>query len=255
MPEGDTIWRTAAALRARLVGKTVIEAKPSGIQRLTGHRVVGVEPIGKHLVMPFDNGIALHSHMRMTGSWHVYRRGERWRQPAWRATVVLTFDDVVAVCFAAPVMELVADARQPVAHLGPDILKDPFDLDEVIRRARAWPSTTLGELLLKQRICAGIGNIYKCESLWALRLDPWMPTDRLDDAGLRKLYVTARNLMRHSLISPPRRPQHAVHGRGGRPCPRCASTIRIRSQGVQARLTYFCDRCQSRTARNLGRPR
>ena len=249
MPEGDTIWRTAAALRRRLQGKVVTDARPAALARLKGRRVEAVEPNGKHLLMRFEGAIALHSHMRMTGSWHLYRPGERWRQPAWRATAVLSFDDVVAVCFAAPVMELVRDAQAPIAHLGPDILVDPFDLDGVIGRARRSEAVTLGELLLEQRVCAGIGNIYKCEALWALRLDAWMPPVELDDERLRTLYLTARDLMRRSILTPTARQRHSVHGRGGRPCPRCATPIQIRAQGQQARLTYFCPRCQSEPAR------
>ena len=244
MPEGDTIWRTAAALRRRIAGKVVLDARPAPLARLKGRRVASIDPNGKHLVIGFDGGIALHSHMRMTGSWHLYRPGERWRQPRWTATVVLNFDDVVAVCFAAPVMELVSDARRPVAHLGPDILAESFDLDEVVRRARLSDAPTVGELLLEQRVCAGIGNIYKCESLWQLRLDPWAASAGIDDETLRRLYLTARDLMRGSLLTPIHRQRHAVHGRGRRPCPRCGSPIRIQPQGAQARLTYFCPRCQ-----------
>ena len=249
MPEGDTIWRTAIALQRRLAGKTVLEARPQAIGRLKGRHLEGVEATGKHLVMQFEGDIALHSHMGMTGSWHLYRPGERWREPAWTATVVLGFDDAVAVCFAAPKMELVTDAQQPVAHLGPDILVDPFDLDEVTLRARAAGAATIGELLLDQRVCSGIGNIYKCESLWIERLDPWMPPANLDDKSLRRLYLTARDLMRRSLLAPVGRQRHAVHARGGRPCPRCGTPIRIRAQGREARLTYFCPRCQSVPAR------
>jgi endonuclease-8 len=244
LPEGDTIWRTAAALRRGVSGKTVIQARPHALARLRGRRLEGVETTGKHLMMHFEGGLALHSHMGMTGSWHIYRPGERWREPTWTATVVLNFDDVVAVCFAAPKMELVADADQPVAHLGPDILGDPFDLDEVVRRARAAGAATIGELLLDQRVCSGIGNIYKCETLWVHRLDPWQAPATIDDPLLRQLYVTARDMMRRALIQSVGRQRHAVHARGGRPCPRCGTPIRIRSQGKLARLTYFCPRCQ-----------
>jgi endonuclease-8 len=244
LPEGDTIWRTAAALRRRIAGKVVREARPQAIARLKGRQVNTVDPNGKHLVVAFDGGIALHSHMRMTGSWHLYRPGERWRQPEWRATAILAFDDVVAVCFAAPVMELVSDARQPVAHLGPDILAPSFDLDEVVRRARLSAATTLGELLLEQRVCAGIGNIYKCEALWQLRLNPWTSPASLDDEALRRLYRSAADLMRRNLVTPIRGQRHAVHGRGRRPCPRCGTPIQIQAQGTQARLTYFCPHCQ-----------
>ena len=157
---------------------------------------------------------------------------------------MLAFDDVVAVCFAAPVMELVSDAQRPVAHLGPDILAESFDLDEVVRRARSSDEATLGELLLEQRVCAGIGNIYKCESLWQLRLNPWAASTDFDDETLRRLYLTARDLMRGSLVTPIHRRRHAVHGRGWRPCPRCGAPIQIKAQGALARLTYFCPRCQ-----------
>jgi len=245
LPEGDTIWRTAAALRRRIAGKVVRDARPQSIARLKGRHVNAVDPNGKHLVIAFDGGIALHSHMGMTGSWHTYRPGERWRQPSWRATVVLTFDDVVAVCFAAPVMELVGDARRPVAHLGPDILAEAFDLEEVIRRARRADLPTLGELLLEQRVCAGIGNIYKCEALWQLRLNPWAAPVSLDDETMGRLYCTARDLMRRNLTTPISRQRHAVHGRGRRPCPRCEAQIRVKAQGAQARLTYYCPRCQA----------
>jgi endonuclease-8 len=245
LPEGDTIWRTAAALSRRLVGKVVVDARPSPISRLKGKRVKGVEPNGKHLLMQFEEGIVLHSHMRMTGAWHLYHPGERWRQPERRATAVLAFDDVVAVCFAAPVMEVTGDPLQPVAHLGPDVLAEPFALDEVIVRARRSEHKTLAELLLDQRICAGIGNIYKCESLWQHRLDPWKPPAEIDDAALRRVYLTARDLMRSNLVTPIRSQRHAVHGRGGRPCPRCGGQIRVRAQGEQARLTYYCPRCQT----------
>ena len=255
MPEGDTIWRTAAALRQRIGGKVVGDARPPAIARLKGRRLESVDSTGKHLVMQFEGGLALHSHMRMTGAWHLYRTGERWRQPTWRATAVLSFDDVVAVCFAAPTMELVADAREPVAHLGPDILVDPFDLDEVIGRARRSEALTLGELLLEKRVCAGIGNIYKCEALWALRLDAWRRPAELDEGQLRRLYLTARDLMRCNLVTPIARQRHAVHGRGGRPCPRCGTPIRIRAQGEQARLTYFCPRCQGEPGRKALRVR
>ena len=244
MPEGDTIWRTAAALRRRIDGKVVVDARPAGIARLKGHQVLAVEPTGKHLVMRFDGDLALHSHMRMKGAWHIYQPGERWRQPEHRVKAVLSFDDVVAVCFAAPVVELVRDPRRTVAHLGPDILVEPFARDEVIRRARQANHATLGELLLDQRVCAGIGNIYKCESLWTLKLDPWSSPAAIDDAKLGTLYETARTMMRRALIGRGFSNRHAVHARGGRPCPRCGTPIRIRAQGEQARLTYFCPRCQ-----------
>src|SRR5437764_575674 len=180
MPEGDTIWRTAAAWGGGGAGEVGVGGRRAASARLKGRRLEAVDANGKHLLMHFEGGITLHSHMRMTGAWHVYRPGERWRQPERRATAVLTFPEAVAVCFAAPLMELVVDERLAVGHLGPDILVDPFDLDEVIRRARRSEAPSIAELLLEQRVCAGVGNIYKCETLWPLRLDPWPTRAKLD---------------------------------------------------------------------------
>jgi endonuclease-8 len=109
MPEGDTIHRAATMLGSALLGKRVIAARPEHLRRLVGTTVSAVEPVGKHLVIRFDNGLALHSHMRMRGVWHVYRPGERWRRPAWQLKAALETADSVAVCFSAPIVELVRD--------------------------------------------------------------------------------------------------------------------------------------------------
>jgi endonuclease VIII len=246
MPEGDTIWRTAAALRRRLDGRTVTSARPSAtLGRLGGHRIVGVEPVGKHLFIRFDNGLALHTHMRMEGAWHVYAPGERWHKPERLARAVLETEDCVAVCFLAPIVELVRDDKNSVVgHLGPDVLGDGFDVEAVLARARASRFETLGEVLLDQTVCAGIGNVHKCNSLWQLRLDPWQRVDATDDDTLRRLYATARDRIRRSAVAHGFVPAAAVHGRGGRPCPRCGTLIAVRAQGEQGRLTYWCPRCQ-----------
>jgi endonuclease VIII len=245
MPEGDTIWRTAAALRRRLDGHTVTSARPQPtLGRLGGHRITAVDPVGKHLFIRFDNGLALHTHMRMNGAWHVYARGERWRKPEHLARAVLETDDTVAVCFLAPLVELVRDDNNSVAHLGPDVLADSFDLDTVVQRARQSRFETLGEVLLDQRVAAGIGNIHKCNSLWQLRLDPWQRVDATGDDTLRRLFAAARDRIRRSAVAHGFTPSPAVHGRGGRPCPRCGTPISVRAQGEQARLTYWCPRCQ-----------
>ncbi len=252
MPEGDTIWRTAAALRQRIGGQVVRSARPASLAPLAGSTVSGVEAAGKHLLIRFSSGLTLHTHMRMHGSWHLYQPGERWRRPQWQARAVLDFDSAVAVAFAAPVVELVRDPEGAVAHLGPDILSPDFQLDEVIARARKSLAPTLGEMLLDQRICAGIGNVYKCESLWELGLDPWLPPAHCDEATLRRLYATARTQMRGNLTTwAPRRFAHgraAVHGRAGRPCPRCGTPIAVRAQGEHARMTFHCPGCQRRPA-------
>jgi len=243
LPEGDTILRTANHLRPRLAGKRLTKASPEKFQRLVGSTITEVSTNGKHLLIHFDNGLVLHSHMRMTGSWHVYGPGDRWRKPAWQAKVVLENESAVAVLFNAPVVELrrAKELTLDLAHLGPDILAPELDLDEILKRARKSQRQPLGELLLDQRVAAGIGNIYKCESLWRLKLDPWMPANGLDDEAVGGLYGEARKMMLAALR---RRSPHAVHGRAGRSCPRCMGRIDCRRQGDPPRFTYYCPRCQ-----------
>ncbi|HLQ62910.1 MAG TPA: DNA-formamidopyrimidine glycosylase family protein [Candidatus Acidoferrales bacterium] len=241
MPEGDTIWRTAAALRERLVGRRVESARPESLKHLEGRTVLAVEPAGKHLLMRFDSGLSLHTHLRMNGSWHLYRPGERWLKPERAARAVLETSEAVAVCFNAPTVELVRNPAERIGHLGPDILTESWSAPKAVRRARALGDLPLGELLLDQRVAAGIGNFFKCEALWEMSLDPWARASSLDEAGLAGLYETARDKLRQGLR---RRRSAAVHGRGGRPCPRCGARIAVKAQGEHARLTYFCPRCQ-----------
>jgi endonuclease-8 len=246
VPEGDTIWRTAAALQPRLAGRTVRRASHVGLE---GRRIESVEAVGKHLLIRFDGGWVLRTHMGMTGVWYVHRPGERWRKPAWRARVVLEVDDWVAVCFSAPTVELSQDARQALRNLGPDLLADVLDLDEVVRRARSVDgAVAMGELLLDQRVCCGIGNVYRCETLWARGIDPWRRCRSVSDEELRAVYAYAREAMRGNLQGAGRTfPGHrraAVHGRRGRPCPTCGTAIATRRQGDLARWTYFCPTCQ-----------
>jgi endonuclease-8 len=249
MPEGDTIWRTAATLQARLAGRTVLAVRPPALDRLRGARLEVAEPAGKHLLMRFSCGWTLHSHMRMNGSWHLYRPGERWRKPGWRAKAVLEFGEWVAVCFSAPVVELVRDQRHAVGHLGPDVLAEDFSVEAVVARARATGVRPLGELLLDQVVCAGIGNVFKCEALWEMGRSPWRSSAELSDEELGALFAAARRLMRQNLGRGAvrrfgERGRAAVHGRRGRPCPRCGTLVAARPQGEHARWTYWCPGCQ-----------
>ena len=253
MPEGDTIWRAAAAMRPQLVGQIVVSARPGSVGRLAGSEVVGVDARGKHLTVRFSNGLALHTHMRMRGAWHLYPPGEPWRRPPHQARAVLECRGVVAVLFNAPVVEVVRDPEAPTAHLGPDILVDEWRASDAVERSRRAPAATLGELLLDQRVCAGIGNVYKCEALFVRGLNPWTAPAAVDDAELAALFETARAQMRHNLHGPFARRWPgvaggtrgaAVHGRRGRPCLRCRTTIQARRQGEQARMTYWCPTCQ-----------
>jgi len=245
VPEGDTLWRTAAALRPRLLDRAVRRAWPQPLARLKGQRVVGIDANGKHLLMRFDGGLVLHSHMRMTGSWHIYAPGQRWRRPQHLARAVLEFDDVVAVAFSAPVVELIRDAGTRTGHLGPDILAEGFDASAACRLARLSDRVEVGDVLLDQRVCAGIGNIYKCETMWLHHVSPFTPVADIADADLAQLYLTARRLMLASATGSPAPRRRAVHARSGRPCPRCGDSIRTRPQGALARVTYFCPRCQA----------
>ena len=252
MPEGDTILRTARSLRTWLEGRTITAARSpvlgSRAERLVGRTVTGVEARGKHLLIRLDDDASLHTHMKMTGSWHVYSAGERWRRPPHQARLVLDVDGGrVAVCFNAPVVELLTVAGEllhpSLRGLGPDVLGTPLDVDGVRRRARALPpDTPVGDVLLDQRVVAGIGNIYRCDALFVRRVHPSTPVRDLDDAALGALVSTAAELMRTNVEE--RRHQPWVHGRAGRPCRRCGTAIRARRQGPHARTAYWCPRCQ-----------
>lgn len=249
MPEGDTILRTARSLRTWLEGREITAARSrtikAPVERVIGRRVTEVEARAKHLFVRFDSGDVLHTHMQMTGAWHVYARGDHWQKPGWQAAVVLEAGDHVAVCFNAPVVELLrdreVDEHLSIANLGPDVLKPPVDLDEVRRRAATRLSdTTIAELLLDQGVASGIGNIYRCEALFVRGIDPWTPHSALSAAALDALVLTAAKLMAAGIS---RNPQ--VYGRAGRQCRRCRTRIEVRRLGDQARNVYWCRRCQA----------
>ena len=265
MPEGDTIFRTAEVLRTALVGRHVTAARAQprpgfrqvpDLSRVVGSTVASVEARGKHLLIGFDNGLTLRSHMRMTGSWHRYRPGERWRRPAHQASAVLETAETVAVAFDAPVVELLSEAdlrrSKPLTELGPDLLAGSFDVDEALRRLRERNGDELGNALLDQRAVAGIGNVVKSEVCFIERLDPWAPVSACDDEALRATLTTARRVLRANTRGGARNTTGSsvrgqglwVYGRAGRPCRRCGTRIEAARQGELARLTYWCARCQ-----------
>ena len=273
MPEGDTIFRTAEVLRAALVGRRITGARAQprpglrrvpDLSRLVGSAVTSVDPRGKHLLIGFDNGMTLRTHLRMSGSWHRYRTGERWRRPAREASAILETAESVAVAFNTPVVELLTDAdlrrSRALLQLGPDLLANVFDADEALARLRDRDAEELGNALLDQRAVAGIGNVYKSEVAFLEGLDPWAAVGAFDDAELRAALRTARRLLQANTRGGARittgsgvRGQGLwVYGRVGRPCRRCGTLVRSGRQGELARLTFWCPRCQPARA---GAPR
>lgn len=261
MPEGDTLFRTAAGLRPYLVGRDVVAARAQGpgpvpqIHRVVGKRVDAIEAQGKNLLIRFDGGLELRTHLRMNGSWHRYRPGERWRRPPGRARLVLEVDGAVAVCFDAPVVELF-EARAERVHpslsrLGPDLLSPDFDAAEAHRRLRAPERSAMpiGAALLDQRALAGLGNIWRNETLFAERVDPYAPVAEVDDATLDRLIGSGRRLLTESARLAPGRAPTRVYRKAGRPCPRCGTAIRSAPlNGDVPRTTYWCPTCQGRPA-------
>lgn len=256
MPEGDTIHRSAATLANALTGRglTRFEAPRLRTRALprAGERIDEIAARGKHLLIRCSGGLTLHTHMRMTGSWHLYRPGERWRLS--RGAMVVTIETPVAhaVCFSAPIVELLRDAevaRHPaLAALGPDLCMDDVDLDAVISRlGELDPSTRIGVALLDQTVAAGIGNIYRAEVSWACRVDPFRSLADVGPATRRELYETASRLLRANLGATRRTTVPgglAVYDRAGRACPRCGVTVVTRRQGEQARSVWWCPGCQ-----------
>ena len=264
MPEGDTIFQTAAALRPLLVGQQVLKAQARApgpqIQRVVGSTVLSVEPLGKHMVIRFDNGLALHTHLRMNGTWHRYAPGERWKVATWKARVVLEVAEHVVVCFNAPVVELMDDRgvdRHPaLTSLGPDLLRPDFEPTLAFDRFRARPEAEIAEALLDQRIMAGVGNVFKSEILFIEQVNPWTRVSAIAPEQLRSIIATAQRLL--LMNKTPGRPQRIttrgdgaargaslwVYGRLNRPCARCGTPIRVLRQGTLNRPTYWCPRCQ-----------
>jgi endonuclease-8 len=263
MPEGDTLFRTAAVLREILLERTVLaaRARPGGAQlaRLVGSRIVRVEAIGKHLLIDVDSGLSLHSHLGLHGSWHRYRSGERWRRPPGHAVAVLEVPGAVAVCFDAPTVELI-ETRALTIHpglrrLGPDLITSDVSTDALVRLVRSLPPTTpVGEALVDQRVVAGLGNVYRSEVCFVERVDPFAPLRSLSDATLARLVDTGRTLIRANRIHPERTTVPGgrsrggrlwVYGRTGRPCRRCGTPIRSRVSGDPPRRTWWCPGCQT----------
>jgi len=243
MPEGDSLLRAARKLQV-LVGERVGVETPHPraqaervAERLDGRRLESVEAVGKNLLLRFEGGLVLRSHLRMSGRWQVVERG---RPRVGRPWLVLTGTEREAVLWNGPVLELSARATR---RLGPDILAEPLPLEAIVanlRRERG--SRELGDALLDQRLVAGIGNMWKAEALWRAQLSPWLRLDDVGDEELERVVREAARLMHASVSRWSDRRE--VYRKAGRPCPRCGERIRSRGQGDDNRTAYWCPRCQ-----------
>jgi endonuclease VIII len=254
VPEGDTIWRAAARLAPVLEGRSLVRAelpRLAGAGPAVGLVVERVEARGKYLLTTFDDGSVLETHMKMTGSWHLYRSGEPWRRSRSTVRALLEVDGWVAVCFSAPHVRYhpAGSRRQGPTHLGPDLTGAAPDLAEAAARfARCAPAgTPVAVALLDQRICCGVGNVYKSEVLHACGLHPDTPVEVVPIEVRECLVETAHRLLRANLATGRRRTVAqglAVYGRRDEPCHRCRTPIRRAVHGEHARSTYWCPACQ-----------
>lgn len=273
MPEGDTIFRAARTLHRALAGQVItrFETQLPQLARtdfdapLAGRTVERVEAAGKWMRMYFSGDLILVSHMRMSGSWHIYRPGERWQRPRVQMRVAIHTANFVAVGFQLPVAEFHTAAsleRHNSQRLGPDVLGAQFDEESALQSLRSRPDLEIGVALLTQSLVAGMGNVFKSEVCFAGRVHPFRSTGSLTDAELRSLISYARDFMRANVsensgggivtYSGPRRTTRRydpsarlwVYKRGGEPCRRCGSAILSRKQGADARITFWCPVCQ-----------
>jgi len=267
MPEGDTIYRTATVLRRALAGRVVTGFEltapkvthAAAQRRIVGGTVKAVDSNGKHLMITFGTDgedVVLHTHMRMTGQWHVYRPGERWWFAPSNARVVIRTAEYVAPCETPPIVELMTAsevAMHPVVpELGPDVIADDFDEDEAVRRIRAKPERDISVALLDQRTVSGIGNEIKNEALFLARMWPWTTVAAIDDGRLRHVLAVARELLRRNRDGGPRRTRFAldrhqlvwVQERTGRPCYECGTPIERGYHPGEFRKSWYCPSCQ-----------
>jgi endonuclease-8 len=276
MPEGDTIFRTARALGRALVGRPVtgfrstypLLTRFNEDTPLAGQLVRGVESRGKWLLIHFSGGGTLATHMLMSGSWHIYRPGERWQQPRTKMRIVVENSDYIAVGFSVPVarmhtaQSMARDRKIPPSQL--DVLSGDFDAPFAASRVMAHGEEEIADVLLHQEVLAGVGNVFKSEICFVTSINPFCPVAALDKAQVAALIVAAQRLVGTNVLEDSgdaivtyrgrrRRttqqsdPQASlwVYGRAGEPCRRCGESIRRRIQGPDARVTFWCQRCQS----------
>ena len=278
MPEGDTIYRSARALHRVLAGH-LVTAFDTGLAKLArvnddtplkGRTLDKVESRGKWLLIHFSGDLILVTHMLMSGSWHIYRTGERWRLPRSKMRVVISTPDWVAVAFNVPIAEFHTqrslERSEQVPRLGPDILSSDFTLETGVERlatfAHQSPEAEVGVTLLNQRVLAGLGNVYKSEVAFATSVNPFRPIGTLSRSEIERIVEIAQRYMKANVADAKgdgivtytslRRTTHAmdrderlwVYGRQGQECRRCGASILMQKQGSQARVTFWCPECQ-----------
>jgi len=274
MPEGDTIFRSARALDLALRGKRVVSFETAYAQLasandqspVAGRMVERVESRGKWLLIHFSGDVILITHMLMSGSWHIYRRGERWKRGRAHMRAVIAVEDFEAVAFDVPVASFHTarslERNTTLPKLGPDLLGAEFANDEAVQRLVDRSDDEIANALLNQRVVAGIGNVFKSEICFACGVNHFAKVASLPAAKLEDLLEAARRLMAANVsegsgdrivtYTGPRRTTGAdnptarlwVYGRRGKECRRCGALILMRKQGTGARSTYWCPECQ-----------
>ena len=229
-----------------------------GPSPVAGRTIERVRSHGKHLEILWDDGLTLHTYQWLTGSWRLYRIGERWHKPTRQLRVLIEVTDWVAVCFNAPVVETFRQFdrhRHPgFGGLGPDLSQASANLEVCVDRILDYvdPKLPIAEVLLDQYVASGIGNVYRCEVLWAVGLSPFATAGSISEHDVRDVVRTATRLLRANLAdgrgvsSPGDDGGVAVYGRNGQRCERCGDTIQVKRIGEMNRLLYWCPGCQAR---------
>ncbi|MEN0066603.1 MAG: DNA-formamidopyrimidine glycosylase family protein [Myxococcota bacterium] len=271
MPEGDTVFVHAQLLSPRLVGRTVTHAFsrwPAVVQGVVGRTVTTLEPIGKHLLIGLDDRTTLRVHLGMKGKWSRLPPGERARVMPGNVSLRLDTKEDGLLCTKAPTVERFRTRERRIhpvlSRLGPDVLDPDFEPDSVLPRlGRATEAVTVSEVLLDQRVACGIGNVYKSEVCFALRLDPFTPPAAVEAEQWVGLYLKSQTWMRANCRSAPRnttgfgrgQPRLWVYGRRGRPCLVCRTRVQAKVHGRDLpRVTYWCSTCQPRYGSALEAP-
>ncbi|MEK7295544.1 MAG: hypothetical protein AAB018_03320, partial [Actinomycetota bacterium] len=248
------------ALRTALLGKELLRFEAPqliGIRPGIGRVIEEVRSHGKHIEIIWDDGVVLHTHMRLFSSWDLYRVGERWKKSKDRARVMIVVSDWIVVCFNAAVVETYKDfdpRRHPIlGRHGPDLTRSNADLEECVDRIMNYQErdTTIAEVLLDQRVMCGVGNVYRCELLWACEIHPWAHVGSLKRGECREIVRLASEMIQANLDHTPHNRGSesdgglAVYGRQGKHCHRCGDVIKVTHHGEAHRVLYWCPNCQT----------